>query len=525
MIKVSNPFSSVPPLFTDLAKVLLGDIDCSQNTLEKYSNDGSPFSVRPQTVIYPKNTTDIKHVISFAREYSMPITTRGSGTAKTGGALGEGIVIDMKRYFTQIRQVNMMNHTITVDAGVTVKELREQLRGWKMEIPILTAQDNDSTIGALISTKSTTPASFHFGTIREWVEGLTVVVDSGEEHKISDGITPRGRLIGIYQSLFPVLTKFGPALRAAQPESSDDATGYCVWNTSVGPRQLLDQLVGSEGTLGIITSVTFRIAPLRTFTRTVCVSVTNKNEIAHIITTAKESQASQIFMYDGTFMELAERYHLHATPTFPNATYVIVITFFENDKEKISVAVNSFIKKSLVQENAIFCYDDKQFIERIHNPDFIFSLLNSYTQGTHVPITVADGIIVPLDKYASILEDIENYLFTTGKLYTILGNAGSGHISVITLFDPRSSTYENDLDVYTEFIFTLVKKYRGGISGIGGEGLGRTPYVPFIYNEATIVIFNEIKKVWDPLLIFNPGKKIGTTITYLHNHLLKKDVR
>jgi hypothetical protein len=118
MIKVSNPFSSTPPLFTDLARSIAGEIDCSLETLDKYSSDGSPYFIRPQAIVYPKNGTDIKHIISFAREYTMPITVRGNGTAKTGGSLSECIVIDMSRYFNHIRQINMMDGTITVDAGV-----------------------------------------------------------------------------------------------------------------------------------------------------------------------------------------------------------------------------------------------------------------------------------------------------------------------------------------------------------------------------------------------------------------------
>ena len=205
MITVSNPFSSIPPLFYDLSKVLAGEIECSKNKMIPYSTDGSPYTVMPQAIVFPKTATDIKHVLSFAREYSMPVNIRGRGSNKNGGSLGEGIIIDMTRYYTQVRQINMLEQTITVDAGVTVKSLRERLHGWKMDIPVLTAQDDDATIGGIVSTKSCSPTSFNYGTLREWIEGVNVVVDTGEEHKLADGITPSGRLLGIYQSLFPLL--------------------------------------------------------------------------------------------------------------------------------------------------------------------------------------------------------------------------------------------------------------------------------------------------------------------------------
>lgn len=500
-------------------------MDCSQTKLSEYSTDNSPYTIRPQAIVYPKNATDIKHVLSFAREYTMPVTVRGNGSGSEGGALGEGIIIDMTRYFTNIRQINMFEHTITVDAGVTIQELREKLTNWHMEIPILTAADNSSTVGAFISTKSVTPTSFHFGTARDWIEALTVVVDTGEEHRIADGITPSGRLLGIYQAIFPILISGGPTLRAAKPETSDDATGYCVWNTSIGPRQLLDQIVGGEGTLGIITTVTMRLNPIKKFTTTVCIPLLEKTTISLCAEISKRHAAEHIFLYDSTFMELVDRYHLYTTPAFPDAAYALCVSFSGNSREDVSLTVKNFTKALPVAENLLIHYEDKSFIERITSQAFLLSLFDSYTQGSHVPISVCDGIIVPHSQFTSTLETLENYLYSTGRLYVITGNVGSGHISIITLFDPLSPSFEQDVDIYTQTIFTCIKKNKGGISAKGGDGIARAPYVPFFYNEATVAIFNDIKKAWDPLLILNPGKKIGTSLNYLHNHFTRKDSR
>jgi FAD/FMN-containing dehydrogenase len=525
MIKVSNPFANIPPLFSDLAKSLAGEIDCSQSKLEEYAKDNSPYSIKPQAIIYPKNGTDIKHALSFAREYTIPITVRGNGKGSQGGALGEGVLLDMTRYFTHIRQINMLEHTITVDAGVTVKELREKLHGWKMDIPVLTAQDDTSTVGALISTKGVTPTSFHFGTIREWVEALTVVVDTGEEHRIADGITPSGRLLGIYQSVFPILSEDGPMIRAVKPETSDDATGYCIWNTSIGPRQLIDQIVGGEGTLGIITTVTLRLVPYKQFTKTICIPLTDKTLLGSCIQISKHHKAEHMFLYDSTFMELVDRYHLHAAPSFPAASYTLAVTFYGNSKEELHMLVETYKRALPINAQELFEYSDKQFIERISNPTFLASLLHSYTQGSHTPISTCDGIIVPQAQYTKILEELENYLYSTGRLYAITGNAGSSHLTITTLFDDLSPHYEQDLSIYTQTIFSFVKKYKGGISAYGGDGIAKAPFIPFIYSEQTVAIFSKIKSAWDPLLILNPGKKINTTLTYLQNHLSRRDTR
>ena len=153
MITASNLLSRVPSLFSDLAKILAGEIDCGTATLTKYRADNSPYCVTPQAVIYPKNSTDIKHVLSFAREYTMPVTVRGKGTGYAGGALGEGIILDMTRYFSQLRNINMLENTVTVDAGVTLDSLLGKLHAWHYDIPCISMSDKNSTVGALVATK------------------------------------------------------------------------------------------------------------------------------------------------------------------------------------------------------------------------------------------------------------------------------------------------------------------------------------------------------------------------------------
>ena len=518
MITVSNLLSHVPPLFSDLAKIIAGEIDCSQKTLSKYSNDGSPYQIFPQAVIYPKNVTDIKHVLSFAREYKIPVTPCGKREGRNGGALGEGIILDMTRYFSQIRTINMMENIVTVDAGVTVASLLEKLHSWQFDIPLFSLSDKTSTIGALVATKSGTAGSFFHGTIREWIEEVTVVVDNGEEHKLADGITPSGRLLGIYQEVFPLLTKENPTLRADKPLTHDDASGYNLWNTSIGPRQLIDQITGSEGTLGIITSVTFRTTPYRPHTITTCIPISDKKLLPSYVEIAKHHKAEQIFLYDETFMQLAERYHPKLVPFFIDTEYVLLVTHTSIDKEKLHHLVKTFKAALPLEDYIIKTMTDSKVTERITGQEFLFSLFSMYTNDILVPVTSASGLIVTLPQIPSFLTLVNDYLGSLGKLYTITGNIGSGHVSPITLFDPHQREYDQELLTYTEKLFSFVKKYDGGISALDGEGLAKTPFIGYAYNEATLSLFKKIKNIWDPLSILNPGKKIGTTTSYLKQH-------
>lgn len=530
MVKVSMKMASnllvrVPPFFKELAEIIAGDIDCDLETLKVYSTDGSPYSVFPQAVIHPKNATDIKHILSFAREFTMPITIRGCGKSKNGTALSEGIILDLKRYFSQIRNINMMENTITVDAGVTVEDLLEKLHSWHYDIPALSSGDRDCTIGSVISLKNASSSSFHHGTIREWVEGLTVVVDNGEEHKIADGITPSGRLLGIYQEVFPFLTHVSGTIRAAKPRSHDDGTGYNIWNTSIGPRQLIDQLTGSEGTLAIITSVTFRICPRKQHMITTAIPVATKAQLPTFIEIAKHHAVDRIFLYDEAFMQLSERYHPTLVPFFVDTPFVLLVTHTSTDKEKLHASVRTWRAALPIEDHFLKTFDDEKKLNRIISSEFLFSLYSSYTSDSLIPVTVGDGLIVTIHQLPTFLEEVINYLDSLGKVYTLTGNVGSGHVSAITLFDPQSKSYDDDLFFYAKNLFTILKRYNGGMSAVSGDGLSRTPFLSYIYSDATLSVFKKIKEIWDPLSILNSGKKINVSTNYLKGHISRKFYR
>jgi FAD/FMN-containing dehydrogenase len=521
MLTVSNLFSNVPPLFSNLAKILSGDIDCSHHSIQAHSTDGSPYQVRPQAVLYPKTTSDLKHAISFAKEYSIPLTVVGGLTAGSGGGLGEGVVVDMTRYFSQIRRVNMMDHTVTVDAGVHIDDLIERLEAWNLDIPVLQKEDSRATIGGFVATKSATASTFHAGTIREWIEGMTVVVDSGEEHHIRDGITPSGRLLGIYQSVFPLLSEHGPTLRAGRREQSDDATGYSLWNTSIGPRQLLDQLVGSEGTLAIVTSVTFRVVPKKKQEVSLLLPVPSLALLESAIAIAKHHQSEGLFFFDAMFRKLTDTYHpLFIRPEVTEAPYYLVATWKGNDEHMLAQKMRTFAKA------LPFPYGTDHVLlphvaRKLASHTYLHSLLASYTKGAHMTATSGEGLIVPPVSYRECIEALETALIKDGGLYVVSGFAGSGHISITRTFDAQNPSYEKDLQSYREKVCSIAAGFKGGISAVGGDGLERTAALPFVFNEATREVFRKLKSAWDPHDIFNPSKKLAISNDYLLRHAVR----
>lgn len=519
MTTVSSLFSKVSPLFSGIAETISGEVDCSFETLSLYARDASSYYIQPQAVIYPKNATDIKHILAFARELKMPVTVRGLGNGEHGGCLSEGIILDLHRHFNQIRHINMLEQTVTVDAGVSVAEFIKKLHTWQFDIPCLDEFDTTASVGAYVATRSISSSSFHYGSVRDWIEGVRVVVDNGEEHNIADGITPSGRLLGIYQSVFPLLSSYQAHIRANKP-TTEEASGYSVWNTTIGPRQLIDEIVGSEGTLGIITSITFRVTTYKPFSQVTCIPIENKDDIPHFIELAKNHRVERMFLYDHIFMELSKRYSQHHIPYFKDASYVLMTVHTHTDKEKLKNLVKTFHHALPHGEEAsvLASYD---VFERLLSPTFIQEVSKKYSNNVLSPLLSTNGLLVKPNKIPSLLRRLEHITDSTGKMYTVSGFVGSGHLAITPLFDLYSNTHDTATTEYTHAVFESVKKEGGSFSALGGDGLTKTPHLPQKYNETMLTLFKEIKNAWDPLGILNPGKKLGTSFHYLSQRIVK----
>jgi FAD/FMN-containing dehydrogenase len=218
-------------------------------------------------------------------------------------------------------------------------------------------------------------------------------------------------------------------------------------------------------------------------------------------------------------MQLADKYYPMTVPFFPDTPYILLVTHSSLDKEKLHHEVRNFKRSLPLAEHFLKTIDEESIFDRITDNEFLLLLADTYTNSTLTPVTVGNGIIVTTAQIPTLLTELEDYLNSLGNLYIITGNIGSGNVSVTTLFDSRSRKYDDDILSYAKKLFSIVKHFNGGISAVGGEGLARTPFISYVYNDATLLVFKKIKEVWDPLLILNPGKKLGTTTNYLQQHL------
>lgn len=515
--------SAVPPLYTDLARSLSGEVDTSYRGVEEHSRDSSPCKISPHIIVYPKTVDDIKKVIAKADEYRIPVSVRGNGRNGSGAALVEGIVINLTKYFNHIKHVDMLGHTINVDPGVNCKKIREHLNTWGMEVPFLTEQNDEDTIGGVVATKNVSPTSFERGPISSWVMGLSVVLSNGEQHSLEDGITPSGKLLSIYQSLFPLLAKEVHNIRGGKPLCSEDNSGYNIWGQSIGPRQLINNIIGSQGTLAIITGIKLRIVPKQAHKITTLIRIPDYQNLPKIIEICKQNGADKMFAYDILLENLSKDHVGHdkeyvASP-LPHVMSLVISqsgpdkkALIEKQKRLISeLKLSDGYVTNVPEDNQLFLLSESSHVNK---------LLTVYAGGALIPSMTSSGIIVPIESLGDALTDIENYHNEKHFMYSTTGNVGSGHFSVITLLPNDHNTYPDNVIDTTRECFSIAKKYKGGGSALSGDGMIGTPYLNLFYHPKLMEIFSAIKNIWDPHDILNPGKKISFDISYIKQRIV-----
>lgn len=512
----------LPPLFATLQEQILGDVSCEARDLDKHSTDMSELRIRPHVVVFPQSVRDIKHVLSFAHEHGMPVSVYGQGQGQAAGALTEGISLSLSRYMTAVASLDVTTHRITVEAGISIADLRARMHTWGLDIPCLTSREETSTLGGCVATQTVTSKSFAHGTCGSWVRGLTVVLDNGEEHRIEEGITPSGRLLELYTHLFPLLQHHTKDIRQFQEKNIPTTGGYAIWKQGIGPRQLLDLFIGSEGSLGIITSVTMSCSPKTTHILPLATYVSSSS-LQDAVACYKEHNIDELFLVDKKTLTYKE--HDTTLPVYAlleeesDARYMLVGAFHTNN-EHIGASARTSCAHTLASKGYTSVLLDMYEYEMLNHIDtHTQEILLAYGQNYLTPIMTFASCAVPHDNLSSYLRAIETYLDTLGVIYLCGGYVGSGHVSLVLLYDKHTDTSFEHLTSLTTKLHDIVIESHGSIVYGDGDGITRTPLMSHRFPKQIQDVSHQIKHICDPSSVFGNTKKNYTSLSQQHRFL------
>ncbi|MCC2631504.1 MAG: D-lactate dehydrogenase [Patescibacteria group bacterium] len=527
----------------DLHNLLAGEIDSAAETLERYKHDASIFEVMPQAILYPKDVADLQNLIRnvAARRQAgenISITARNGGTCMSGGSLTESLMIDMSRYFNHVSDIDLENKSIRVQGGVMHIKVEEATHPHRLLFAPYTSSRDICGIGGMIGNNASGEKSVKYGPTSSNINNLTVVLSNGEVctfgpltaaevEKKKEAYTLEGH---IYREMTRILDENQATITRHHPRLKKNAAGYPLWELWNENRTVLNLgrlFVGSQGTLGITVEAELALVPFAPFTQMIVVPIANLRDLAPTVQTMLRFDPDTCETFDSHTYDLAKMYHPEdaARASVADGQHMIVFAIYAGDSQELANSKAGAAKAALEQVGReVHWIDEPATVESyllIRRKSF--KLLLEHPTDTERAMPFLEDTIVPIEHYGEFLAALEVILAEYKMTYTYAGHIGDGSIRLIPLVNMEEEGAAEKMIELSQRVYDLVFAFGGSMSVDHNDGLIRTPFLERMYGPEMTDLFREVKELFDPVGIFNPGKKVGGSFKYTAAHIVRKN--
>ncbi|MFZ2621331.1 MAG: FAD-binding oxidoreductase [Minisyncoccia bacterium] len=548
----SNIYDSLKPDFE-------GDIDTSPETLKKFSRDASLFEIIPQVVLCPKHSKDVQTAVKWVNknksEYpDLSITARSAGTDMTGGPLNQSIIMDFTRYMNKIGEVTKEYATVQPGCFYRDFDLKTRERGSIM--PAYTASREICAVGGMVANNSGGEKSIKYGKVENYMRRIKIVLSDGNEYtvkpltdsEIKEKVSSQGFESELYKKLYDLIKSNYDEIMSAKPDVTKNSSGYYLWNVydkNTGTFDLCRLIVGSQGTLGIITEITWNLVPTPTNSNLLAIFLPSLDHISELVNEILPFKPESLETYDDYSMILAVKFFFDffkqlgffgaiklgfqfipetlmlLTGGMPKLILLVECTGTSKDAvEKQLENIENHIKKFNFKMHIAKSVSEANKYWKIRHESF--NLLRKHVHNKRTAPFI-DDIIVKPQYLPEFLPKIRKLLDEYKLDYTIQGHLGNGNFHIIPLMDLNSLFSADTILELSKKVYDLVKEYHGSNSAEHNDGIIRTPYLENQFGSNITELFRETKDIFDPQNIFNPGKKVGGTFEDIKKWIMKKN--
>lgn len=531
-----------------------GEILSDTENLIKYENDTSLFELRPALAVKPKDSNDIQKLVSYISkmksvEPTLSLTARAAGTGMAGGALNDSIIVDVEHLNT-IKSVT--TERAVVEPGVYYRDMDVATKEKGVIMPSFPASRNLCAVGGMTATNASGEMTLTYGSTRDWVKRLKVVLPDGNEYEFGSlsvsQLEEKKKLATlegeIYRKMYDLLENNYDAIKTAKPNVSKNSTGYSLW--SIWDRNTFDLtklFVGSEGTLGIFTEIEFALTKPKEHRKLVVIFLRDLKILSIVIGKILSHKPETFETYDDRVITFIMRFLPDFMKAMKTGLIKLGLSFIP---EMIMVLKGGFPKLVLLAEftgdteeealgKAKAAFDDmKQFHVQMEVMQTAkeaerfwtmrhesFNILRKHS-GKNKTAPFIDDIIVNPERLPEFMPRLDKVMAEYKLTYTIQGHIGDGNFHIFPLMNLHNA---KDRDIVMELgqkVFDLVFEFGGSMSGEHNDGLIRTAYLRQMYGDKIYSLFEETKNIFDPQNIFNPGKKVyGHDLAYVKDHIDK----
>jgi FAD/FMN-containing dehydrogenase len=470
-----------------------------------YSESAGIARVMPAAVAVAAAADDLSTLVRWARAQHIALVPRASGSSMPGGAIGAGVIVDLSR-LDVIGEPDVAARRIVVGAGAIRGRVDSRARSVGLRFPVDPSSGAFCTIGGMVSTNAAGARTLRFGATRRWVHALDCVFDDGARATVRRGSTPP-RVAAIDR----FLTDVAPAVRdaaaaIATPSLRKNSSGYGLADFARSG-ELVDVLVGSEGTLAFIAGVELDLAPLPGATASLLASYASLDAAVAGASEARLGDASACELLDRTFLDVAAR---GAPLPVPEHTEAVLLIELEAETDGDAASGARVLAETLEHTGAtrviigLDAADEERLWALRHAASPILSRLDPSLKSMQF---IEDGVVPP-ERLADYVRGVRTALSAHDVPGVIFGHAGDAHVHVNPLVDVTRDGWRDRVAAVLADVVDLTAKLGGSLSGEHGDGALRAPLLDRTTSAAALELASRTKHAFDPSGTFNPGVKV-----------------
>ncbi len=480
------------------------DVRFDNLTRQLYATDASIYQVEPLGVAFPKDAQQASAVIRAAADSGVPVTPRGAGTSLVGNAIGEGLIVEFSRHNRQITDLDLEKRNVRVGAGVVLDQLNDFLRPHGFCFGPDVATSSRATLGGMIANNSSGARCPVYGTTADHVMSLEVVMADGRTEKIGPG----------HQSLSSERVEIENLIRARSAEMAERWPpglikrwpGYGIERFLRAPNDLTNIFAGSEGTLAAIFSAELKISPLPNEKGLGLIFFSSVDEAMQATVELLDLKPAAIEHIDRPLLDQTKGQlhfqaarHLLELDTRPCES-ILIVEFYDDVAERLSILQSRKIglRTKILTEPA-----QMNLVWSVRKSGL--SLLTGCI-GPAKPVAFIEDAAVRPEQLPEYVRGLRSIMQPLGLEASYYGHAASGLLHVRPVLDLHDA---NDLKKFRQVAdqtSALVRQFKGSLSAEHGVGIARTEYMREQLGDELLGVMRQIKRMFDPKNIFNPGK-------------------
>ncbi len=464
---MTKPDIAVEPLPADFIKRLGATVGEDNLLTERsdcwaYGYDNSRRHACPQAVVFGRDHQQISALLRLCNEYKVPIVARGRGTGTTGATVPDhgGLVLSLER-MNRILEIDADNRLARVEPGVTNQELQDAIGEHGFFWPPDHTSAAYCSIGGNLAYNSAGPRAVKYGTPRENTFGLRAITGLGEE--IRTGVM-----------------------------TSKGVVGY----------DLTRLLIGSEGTLAVITEATLKLTPLPEATRTIQACYKDIHSAAAAVSAimAQATIPRILEFMDNKALEMVRNF---SDPGLPDGTSALLMVSVDGPAHGLEAAAGEIRKAA--ENPGLILFETAETEEALQR---LWKTRKSLSPALRnvAPKKINEDVVVPISRIPDLIDGLERLSEQHGIIIVNFGHAGNGNIHVNLLLDPDRPGMMEKAEACLDDVFDLVLKLGGTLSGEHGVGLEKRDFIDREIDPVTLRLMRDIKRQFDPNDILNPGK-------------------